>query len=216
MVIGITGGIGSGKSRFTRGLAARLGNAPTMDADLVARELLVSDAEAVAAVRARFGDWVFDAVSGAVSRERLREIVFNDAAARRDLEAILHPRVRRHWVNWAESRRRLRDASDAPSLVEIPLLYETGAEEHFDRVVVVACRPETQERRLREHRGLPVEVARRILASQLPVAEKIRRADHVVWNDADGDTAFDRQTDLLAALFLSLLNSADHPTPRAR
>ncbi len=196
--IGVTGGIGSGKSRFTRLLAARLGNAPTIDADGVARELLVSDPGALAAVRERFGPGIFTA-AGAVSRPALREIIFADATARRDLEAILHPRVRRRWLEWVATG--LREAPGRVLLVEIPLLYETGAEPHFDRVVVVACRPETQERRLWETRAMPAETARRILHSQLPAAEKIRRADHVVWNDADDPAALERQAELLAALF---------------
>lgn len=194
--IGITGGIGSGKSLFTRRLAAHLGGAPTIDADLISRELLASDPGARAAVRERFGPGVFTD-AGAVNRDALREIVFADPAARRDLEGILHPRVRRTWLEWLE--QGLRERPGRVLLVEIPLLYETGAELHFDRVVVVACRPETQECRLRETRGLPTEAARRIITSQLPAAEKIRRADHVAWNDSDDPAPLERQAELLAA-----------------
>ncbi len=194
--IGITGGIGSGKSFFTRRLAAHLGGTPTIDADLVSRGLLVSDPDARAAVRERFGPGMFTE-AGAVNREALREIIFADPAARRDLEGILHPRVRRRWLEWVQDG--LRERPGRALLVEIPLLYETGAESHFDRVIVVACRPETQERRLRETRGLPIEVARRIITSQFPAAEKIRRADHVAWNDADDPAPLERQAELLAA-----------------
>lgn len=177
--IAITGGIASGKSTFTRVFQGLTG-ARTFDADVSARRLLEGDAAARAAVRAGFGAGVFDA-EGAVDRAALRGVVFADPARRRELEAILHPRVRAEWQAWLESG--LQIAPDAVWLVEIPLLYETGAADFFDQVIVVGCRPTTQMKRLTQGRQLAEQVARQIIASQWELAEKMRRCNHVIWND---------------------------------
>ena len=130
--IGITGGIGSGKSTFTQIFAAALG-VEAFDADVCARRLLAEDAGVAAEVRVAFGDGVFGA-DGRPERPALRALVFaDDPAPRRALEAILHPRVRDAWRGWLSEQR-------TPALVEIPLLYETGAEVYFDQVVVVGCK----------------------------------------------------------------------------
>ncbi len=128
-----------------------------------------------------FGDAVFDPATGAVRRDTLREIVFASAERRRALEAILHPRIRAGWKRWAEER--LQTDPNAALLVEIPLLYETSAEALLDRVIVVACGPAAQWRRLIEVRRLPAAIARQVIDSQLPLSEKIRRCDHLIWND---------------------------------
>ena len=175
LTIGITGGIGSGKSTFTQIFAAALG-AEAFDADVCARRLLAEDAGVAAEVRVAFGDGVFGA-DGRPERSALRALVFaDDPAPRRALEAILHPRVRDAWRGWLSEQR-------TSALVEIPLLYETGAEVYFDQVVVVGCSLSTQVARLTGRRGLPEAVARRIIASQWALSEKIRRCDHLIWND---------------------------------
>ena len=178
--IAITGSIGSGKSTCTQLLAAALG-VPTFDADACSRRLLADDPQVAAEVRAAFGAGVFGA-DGRPDRAALRAAVFHDdPAPRRVLEAILHPRVREAWRGWLEERRGA--APDEAALVEIPLLYETGAEVYFSRVVVVGCSLPTQLARLTTRRGLPEAVARRIIDSQWPLPEKIRRCDHLIWND---------------------------------
>ena len=177
--IAITGGIASGKSTFTR-IFQGLTRAHAFDTDVSARRLLAEDPGALAAVRAAFGAGVFDE-AGAVDRAGLRAVVFADPARRRALEAILHPRVRADWQRWLESR--LQIAPDAVSLVEIPLLYETGAAAFFDQVIVVGCRPATQMLRLTQGRRLTGEVARQIIASQWELSEKMRRGHHVIWNE---------------------------------
>ncbi len=179
-IFGITGGVATGKSTCTRLLQRRLG-AQVFSSDAAARELLEKDADSLAALRAEFGDAVFDPATGAVRRDMLRELVFACEERRRALEAILHPRIRAGWTRWAE--RELQDHPNSALLVEIPLLYETGAEAQLDRVIVVACGPAAQWRRLLEVRRLPPAVARQIIASQLPLSEKIRRCDHLIWND---------------------------------
>ena len=178
--LAITGGIGSGKSTFTQAFAAALG-VEAFDADVCARRLLAEDLSVAAEVRAAFGAGVFDA-QGRPARAALREIVFaEDPTPRRALEAILHPRVRDAWRNWLDTR--LQKSPDAAWLVEIPLLYETGAETFFDGVIVVGCSLATQLSRLTDQRRLPETTARRIIASQWELSEKIRRCDHLVWND---------------------------------
>ena len=178
--IGITGGIGSGKSTFTQIFAAVLG-AETFDADVCARRLLAEDAGVATEVRAAFGEKVFGA-DGRPERAALRAVVFaDDPAPRRTLEAILHPRVRDAWRGWLTGCSQA--APQAPAAVEIPLLYETGAEVYFDQVIVVGCSLSTQVARLTGRRGLPEAVARRIIASQWALPEKIRRCDHLIWND---------------------------------
>ena len=192
--IAITGGVASGKSTFTRALQALLG-AETFDTDAAARQLLEADADALAAVRVAFGPGVFDAAGHGVDRAALRAAVFADPAARRELEAILHPRVRARWRGWLEER--LQSSPDAILLVEIPLLYETGAAEFFDVAIVVGCSLETQMRRLTGPRGLSEEMARQIIASQWKLAEKIRLCDHLIWNDGSAERLH-TQADLCA------------------
>lgn len=171
--IGITGGIGCGKS--ATGEALRALGVPVLDTDTVAHELLAGDADAQSAIRARFGDGVF--AGPAVDRPALGRVVFADPAARKDLEAILHPRIQAQTDAWlAEQTQR------GPAAVLIPLLYEVGREKAFDLCVCVACSPETQRARLRERGWSDEEIDRRN-AAQLSVDEKIKRADVIIWTD---------------------------------
>jgi len=114
-----------------------------------------------------------------IDRARLREIVFRDERQRRKLEAILHPEIRARWAKLAEETRR----EGTWLLVDIPLLFETGAEIAFDGVVVVACSAATQRARLVLNRGLTDAMADRIIASQQSLASKVARAAHVIWSD---------------------------------
>ena len=177
-VIGITGGVASGKSTFTARLASRLA-AKVFDADASARELLESHPEAKRKIADQFGPQILGA-EGQVDRARLREIVFRDAEARKSLEAILHPLIRAHWTEQAEAAQR----DGEWLLVDIPLLFETGAEADCDAVAVVACRLETQRARIVSQRGLSQEMAEKMIASQTSLASKAARADYVIWNDA--------------------------------
>lgn len=175
-VIGVTGGIGSGKSTFSKMLAAHLG-ARLFDADSAARELLESDP----AVRERITTELFaEAYSpdGKPDRAAIRRLVFHDPAAKTRLESILHPRIRERWTQLAAECRQ----DDTPLVVEIPLLFETGAERFFDRIVAVACSHETQLARTAA-RGLPRDEAEAIIRSQLPLERKTSLAHFVVWND---------------------------------
>jgi dephospho-CoA kinase len=144
-------------------------------------------------LRAAFGDAIF-APDGALSRTALRDVVFEDDEARHLLEGLIHPLVRARWSAQADLAR----ASGAWLLVDIPLLYETDAAAQFDRVAVVTCSPHTQVRRMRDQRGLASALIERMIATQLDLATKVARADHVVWNDSTS-AALDEQARLLAA-----------------
>lgn len=175
-VIGVTGGIGSGKSTFSKMLADHLG-ARLFDADSAARKLLESDP----AVRQEITSEIFaEAYSpdGKPDRAAIRRLVFQDPAAKARLESILHPRIRERWTQLAAECRQ----NATPLVVEIPLLFETGAERFFDRIVTVACSHETQLARTAA-RGLPRDEAESIIRSQLPLERKTSLAHFVVWND---------------------------------
>jgi dephospho-CoA kinase len=145
------------------------------------------------AVEKVFGPAIYSA-EGKPDRARLRELIFSDAASRQQLEEILHPAIRARWTSLGEQARQVCTWL----LVDIPLLYETGAEAHCDRVIVVACAPLTQRRRLASNRGLSGEIADGVIAAQLDLETKIKRADHLIWNDST-ISCLEPQADLLAA-----------------
>jgi dephospho-CoA kinase len=176
-VIGITGGISTGKSTLSRLLHERTG-APLFDADRAARQLTGEDAEVRRLLREKFGDAIFSA-SGDLNRAALRAIVFVDSEKKRALEQILHPRIRQQWSTLAEESRQ----SGQLFLADIPLLYETQGELLCDRVVVVACAQEIQQQRLISRAHLSPSAAFAMIDSQMPLPQKISRADHVVWNN---------------------------------
>ena len=175
--VALTGGIATGKSHVLAQFRRR--GVPCLDADDLAHGVTASGTEATSAIAARFGPDVL-AADGGVDRSKLGPIVFADPAARRDLEAIVHPAVYRAIA--AGLRAFELVGHDRLAVVDVPLLYETGAEKDFDRVIVTACLPATQLSRLRE-RGMSDDAARQRLAAQWPTDEKIARADFVVTTD---------------------------------
>jgi dephospho-CoA kinase len=184
--IGLTGGIATGKS-YVRSRFDALG-VPTIDADVLAREAVLPGSDGLKAVVERFGSGVLDA-AGALDRRALASIVFADPAARRDLEAIVHPFVRRRSEAWF----RGLDSSRHPfAIADIPLLFETGGNREYDVVIVTACEPEEQVRRVIDRDGVTEAEARQRVAAQLPIDEKVRRADYVIRTDGTRE-ATDRQ-----------------------
>src|SRR6266480_4847000 len=147
--IGITGGISTGKTSFCEWLREIVPAAKFFDADQVAHQLVDLDPQVKNEIRQQFGTGIFS-VEGDLNREKLRAIVFGDAAKKRALEQILHPRIRRQWSTDAETHRNSLDFFFA----DIPLLYETGGETLCDRVVVVACSEKVQLARLAEQKSL--------------------------------------------------------------
>ena len=177
-VIGITGSIASGKSTFRDFLVPIL-PAQAVDADAIARHLLEEDSDVRAEVLEAISPLAYKP-DGSPDRVEIRRIIYSDPAAKARLEAILHPRVRTTWLQQAE----LANKETRHLLVDIPLLFETGAETYFDTTVTVACSPDIQWSRL-VVRGLDAALAQEIILSQMPVPEKIARSGHVVWNDGD-------------------------------
>ncbi len=172
--VALTGGIASGKSHVLAAFAAR--DVPTIDADLLAHAVVAAGTPAAQAIERRFGRDVFGA-DGEINRRKLGAVVFGDASARRDLEAIVHPAVYSAIRRWFE----MLPANTPLAVADIPLLYETGHEGDFDVVVVAACEPDEQIRRVMARDGLTDAEARSRVAAQLPIGEKISRADYVVW-----------------------------------
>lgn len=176
-VLGLTGSIGMGKSTAAA-MLRRLG-VPVHDSDAAVHAILAGDRTAIAAIGDRFPGTVTPAGDGPgqVDRQALGAAVFGDPAARRDLEAIVHPRVRAATRAFLDKHARLR----TPLVVlDIPLLYETGAETRVDAVIVVSAPAAQQRRRVMRRPGMSAERFAGILASQMPDAEKRRRADFVV------------------------------------
>jgi dephospho-CoA kinase len=190
--VGITGGISTGKSTFCGCLREIVPAAKFFDADLAAR-LLPELPEVKQEILGQFGGGVFSP-DGDLNRTKLRAIVFADAAKRRALEQILHPRIRRQWMAEAKKHRNSPDFFFA----DIPLLYETGGETLCERVVVVACSRNVQLDRLAKRKSLKRSEAEQMINSQMPLEEKIKRADHVVWNNGDRVTLIEQAKELVA------------------
>jgi dephospho-CoA kinase len=175
--VALTGGIATGKSYVLEQFRRR--GVPCLDADALAHGVMVSGTEATTAIAARFGQEML-APDGSVDRTRLGPVVFADAAARRDLEAIVHPAVYRA-ITAGLRAFELTDAARL-AIVDVPLLYETGADSKFDKVIVTECPPDVQVARLTA-RGLTESAARQRLAAQLPTRDKAARADFVIRTD---------------------------------
>jgi len=190
--IALTGGIATGKSHVRAQFEA-LG-IPTIDADLLSRRAVEPGSPGLAAVAARFGPGIVDS-SGTLDRARLAALVFTDANARRDLEQIVHPFVRSAIDNWFASL----DAARNPfAVADIPLLYEAGRDRDFEAVIVAACEPETQLRRLMRRDNLSEEEAAKRISAQMPIGQKIRWADYVIRTDGTFEET-NRQVRLIAA-----------------
>lgn len=172
--VGLTGGIASGKSTVADMFAER--GVPVIDTDVIAREVVEPGQPALDEVRNRFGDDIVDA-AGNLDRAALRQLIFADDEARRDLEAILHPRI------GAETRRQ-SEAADAPyQLIVVPLLTESALLKFVDRVLVVDCDETRQIERLLARDAESVEQARRILNAQASREQRLAIADDVINND---------------------------------
>ncbi len=179
-ICGLTGGLGMGKSTAAQFLHER--GAQIVDTDELARQLVQPGQPALSEIQAVFGKNIV-APNGELHRDELAQIVFADAAARKKLEAILHPRIQERWLAQIETWRR---ENRALAVVVIPLLFETRAESCFDKIICVACSAATQRNRLLE-RGWTLEQIAQRIAAQWPVEQKIARADFVVWTEGTLD-----------------------------
>lgn len=189
--IGITGGISTGKSTFCDCLREIIPAAKFFNADLAARSVAELP-EVKQEILRQFGSEVFSQ-EGDLNRAKLRAIVFADATKRRSLEQILHPRIRRQWMAQAKRHRNSPDFFFA----DIPLLYETGGETLCERVVVVACSHKVQLERLVKRISMKGSEAEQMINSQMPLEDKIKCADHVVWNNGDRATLMEQARSLV-------------------
>jgi dephospho-CoA kinase len=197
--VGLTGGIGCGKSSAADCFAA-LG-AGVVDADGISHELTAAGGGAIAALRAEFGDECLTP-EGALDRARMRRLVFADPAARAKLEQLLHPLIRE------ETRRRASESRAPYVMLVVPLLLENGSyRDAVQRVLVVDCSEETQLLRTMARSGLKADEVRAIMAAQLPRAERLKRADDVISNDGD-IAALRAQVEALHVRYLELARAA--------
>ncbi len=194
-ILGITGGIASGKSTFLDLLKTRV-TAGYFDTDAHARWLLEKDESVRGQIVERIHPEAY--TNGSPNRPLLRELVYHDEAKKRALEEILHPPIRKAWLSEAEKYVE----NNKLFVVDIPLLFETKAEGLFDRIVTIACSVKTQLSRLSQRRGLDPEISHRIIKAQWPMEAKISGSHHVIWNDGSLQPLTD-QTDL----FSSYLNA---------
>lgn len=195
--VALTGGIATGKSYVLEQFRRR--GIPCLDADVLAHGVTAAGTEATAAIAARFGADML-AADGAVDRATLGRVVFADPAARRELEAIVHPAVYRAIAAGLRAFELVGDGRFA--VVDVPLLYETGAEKNFDRVIVTTCSPEVQIARLVQ-RGMTDADARQRLDAQWPSEKKASRADVVIRTDGTFEDT-DRQVDEIFQILKSL------------
>lgn len=179
MIIGVTGGIASGKSTVARAFAAR--GIPWVDADEVAREVVAPGEPALAEIAEHFGRGVLTP-DGGLDRRTMREIVFADAEARTRLERITHPRIRQR----LEAHLERLQAQGAPYVLLVsPLLFESGQDAMVDRCLVIDVPEETQIARTAARDGVDEAQARAIVAAQMSRTERLARADDVIDNSAD-------------------------------
>ncbi|OFZ99440.1 MAG: dephospho-CoA kinase [Betaproteobacteria bacterium RIFCSPLOWO2_02_67_12] len=174
LVVGLTGGIGSGKTAAADEFARH--GATVVDTDAIAHQLTRPGGAALNAIREQFGPEFLDA-AGAMDRTRMRALAFADAAARKKLEALLHPLIR------AESERQIEAASGSYVILVVPLLVESpGYRERVSRVLVVDCPEAVQLERVQSRSGLAAEAVHAIIRSQAPRAARIAAADDVIDN----------------------------------
>ena len=175
MIYGLTGGIGMGKSTVAK-LLAKTGTS-VVDSDELAREVVQPGQPALEEIAEAFGN-EFIKDDGHLDRMKMATCVFSDDLARKQLEGIIHPRVRERWQICVNEWRSTGNVG----VVVVPLLFEVNLEENFDSVLCVASTGGTQRQRLRE-RGLNEEQIEQRIVTQFPITKKMERADHVLWNE---------------------------------
>jgi dephospho-CoA kinase len=196
--VGLTGGIGSGKSTVADLFAAR--GATVIDTDQIAHQLTLPGGTAMPAIRTRFGD-AFVTATGAMDRARMRELVFADPVAKKALEAILHPLIR------SETERAAAHAHGAYLLLVVPLLIEAGNwAQRVGRVLVIDCPEQLQIERVMRRNGLTEPQVRAIMAAQATRETRLNAADDVIVNQGD-TAALQPQVERLHALYCSFAST---------
>ena len=190
-VLGLTGGVGMGKSTAAR-LLKKVG-LPVVDSDDLAREAVQPGTEGLAEIADEFGEGFLKA-DGSLDRDKMASKVFRDEAARKRLEAIIHPRVR---IVWEKQIDQWREQKRPVGVVVIPLLFEVDLQDSFDAVLCVACTANTQRARLRERNWNDAQITARI-AAQMDIAQKMDLADHVLWNEGAPELLMDQMKEILS------------------
>jgi len=194
--LGLTGGIGSGKSTVAQ-LLVQAG-AAHVDADAIARNVTAAGGSAIAAIRATFGDSLIGP-DGALERNRMRALAFADSTAKKKLEAIVHPLV---GLGAARQAQQAVDAGHRLLVFDIPLLVESGRwRQQLDRIAVVDCEPSTQVARVAARNGLTQQAIEAIIAAQAPRLHRLAAADCVIYNEAITLDELGRKTRQLAQRF---------------
>jgi dephospho-CoA kinase len=202
LAIGLTGGIASGKSLAAQ--AFRALGAPVIEADLVAREVVAAGTPGLAEIRTRFGTQYL-LPDGTLDRRKLREKVFGDAVARKDLERITHPKIRARLLAW-------RDAQTAPyAVLDVPILFESGMNALMSRVLLIDAPVEAQQQRLIARDGISAELARQMLAAQARREDRLLWADDVILN-AGEPAGVARAVQQLHPFYLALAAGAPRPS----
>ena len=192
-LLGLTGGIGMGKSTCAQLLRAR--SLPVVDTDDLARSVVEPGQPALAEVRAAFGPQIIDK-EGQLNRGELARAVFSDPAARKTLEGILHPRIRELW----QARVKEWQGQDHPlGVVVIPLLFETGAESELDATVCLACSEATQRQRLAA-RGWSSDQMNQRIRAQWSIEQKLAKSDYVIWTEAGLDIHTEQLNRILSVI----------------
>ena len=190
---GLTGGVGMGKSTAAAFFSQH--GARVMDTDEIARELVQPGQPALAEIKKEFGHKIISS-TGELKRNELAQIIFNDNVARKKLQAILHPRIRERWQSQVETWRK----ENCPlAIVVIPLLFETAAESHFEKIICVASSPAAQCERLAARGWSPEQIQQRI-AAQLPIEQKVARSHFVLWSEGKLEAHAQQVTHILARI----------------
>lgn len=176
MIIGLTGGIGSGKTTVAN-LFAQLG-IECIDADIIAREVVVPGAAALKVIQQQFGKEVLLA-SGELNRTVLRQMIFSNEKNKQWLENLLHPLI------LAEIAKRIKSIASPYGIVTIPLLFETGPYDFISRTLLVDALPEQQIARIMQRDGLTAEQAKNIIGQQMAREQRINQADDIILNDGE-------------------------------
>jgi dephospho-CoA kinase len=190
-IYGLTGGVGMGKS-MTAKLFEEQG-VPVVDSDVLAREVVAPGQPALVEIASQFGAEFLDG-EGGLDREKMARLVFGNEPERKRLEAIIHPRVR---DRWREQVAEWRAQKIPVGVVVIPLLFEVGVGDEFDRVLCVACTANTQRARLGQRGWDEAQITARI-GAQMDIAEKMELADHVLWNEGGIELLRDQITRILS------------------
>lgn len=196
-IVGITGGVASGKSLVLHQFM-KLG-AYAIDCDLLSREVVIPCSKAWWEIVRFFGNGIVKK-DLEIDRRGLRAIVFSDSEKLTVLEKIIHPEVKRKCIERIEAIKRIELEPNVLVVIDVPLLIETGIQEEFDKIIVVYASEETQLKRVMERDGITREEAKKVIELQMPLGEKLRFADFVINNEGTREETENQVRDIFATL----------------